>query len=163
MVFSSITFLSIFLPVVFILNLVIRNLKVRNGMLLVASLVFYAYGEPIYVLLMILSGLWNYLLALGIHRAEETRKGRKAFLVAAICLNIGMLVVFKYTGMLVQTFNTLTGLGLPAPAIRLPIGAPASRRSRVTPKLVISRAPTVTVVPLTVNVAIACRSHKMSK
>ena len=122
MVFSSITFLSIFLPVVFILNLVIRNLKVRNGMLLVASLVFYAYGEPIYVLLMILSGLWNYLLALGIHRAEETGKGRKAFLVAAICLNIGMLVVFKYTGMLVQTLNTLTGLGLPVPAIRLPIG-----------------------------------------
>ena len=118
MVFSSITFLSIFLPVVFLLNLVIRNIKVRNGILMVASLVFYAYGEPAYVLLMILNALWNYLLARGIAKG----KGAKGFLVLAVCLNIGTLILFKYTGMLVQTFDALTGLAVPVPQIRLPIG-----------------------------------------
>ena len=118
MVFSSITFLSIFLPVVFLLNLVIRNIKVRNGILMVASLVFYAYGEPAYVLLMILNALWNYLLARGIAKG----KGAKGFLVLAVCLNIGTLILFKYTGMLVRTFDALTGLAVPVPQIRLPIG-----------------------------------------
>ena len=118
MVFSSIAFLSIFLPIVFLLNLVIRNIKFRNAILMVASLVFYAYGEPAYVLLMILSALWNYLLARGIAKG----KGAKGFLVLAVCLNIGTLILFKYTGMLVQTFNTLTGLSIPVPQIRLPIG-----------------------------------------
>ncbi len=80
MVFSSITFLSIFLPVVFLLNLVIRNIKVRNGILMVASLVFYAYGEPAYVLLMILNALWNYLLARGIAKG----KGAKGLLGLAV-------------------------------------------------------------------------------
>ena len=66
MVFSSLEFLCIFLPAVFLLYTVIPFHKVRNGLLIAFSLVFYAYGEPVYVLLMILSSLVNYLCALWI-------------------------------------------------------------------------------------------------
>ena len=59
MVFSSLVFLCIFLPAVFLLYSAIPNLKVRNGLLIVASLVFYAYGEPVYVLLMLFSSVLN--------------------------------------------------------------------------------------------------------
>ena len=60
MVFSSLIFLCIFLPVVYILHLIIPSIRWKNGLLIVTSLLFYAYGEPVYVLLMILSTLINY-------------------------------------------------------------------------------------------------------
>ncbi len=64
MVFSSLTFLCIFLPVVLILDRIFKNIHIKNALLLVASLLFYAYGEPVYVLLMIASALLNYISAL---------------------------------------------------------------------------------------------------
>ncbi|MBQ4186164.1 MAG: MBOAT family protein, partial [Clostridiales bacterium] len=117
MVFSSLVFLCIFFPIVLILHQVIPNRSVRNGLLVAASLLFYAFGEPVYVLLMIGSSLMNYVMALLIDKHRH-----KAWLILAIVLNIGALVVFKYTGFLLENFNALTGLAIPIPLIRLPIG-----------------------------------------
>ena len=120
MVFSSLPFLCIFLPAVFLLYTVIPSLKARNALLIVASLVFYAYGEPVYVLLMIFSSVLNYLCALWV--AKDKRRKNRAALAVAVVINLGMLAVFKYAGMMVTTVNAVTGLTLPVPQIALPIG-----------------------------------------
>ena len=120
MVFSSLVFLCVFLVGVFLLYTVMPSLKVKNALLIIASLGFYAYGEPVYVFLMLLSSVMNYLYALWIARTPE-RKNRLA-VVIAIVANLGLLVIFKYSGMLVETMNALFGFSLPAPQIALPIG-----------------------------------------
>ena len=117
MVFSSLVFLSIFLPAVLILHTVIPHRGIRNVLLLIASLLFYTYGEPVYIILMIVSALLNYLFALLLGRNHS-----KVILVLAVAVNLGLLGVFKYTGFLVSNVNALLGLGLPVPAISLPIG-----------------------------------------
>ena len=117
MVFSSFVFISIFFPVVLILHTVIPNRKARNGLLLVASLLFYAYGEPVYIFLMLASTLLNYLLALLIARGSS-----KWLMVIAVAANLAILGVFKYAGFLVSNLNSILQLSLPVPAISLPIG-----------------------------------------
>ena len=89
MVFSSAVVLFAFLPVVFILHTVIRNTTARNVLLIVASLIFYAWGEPVYVVLLLASILINYLLGRFVW-------GRKPVLVAAVIVNLAFLIVFKY-------------------------------------------------------------------
>lgn len=117
MVFSSLVFLCLFLPVVLILHTVIPNRKFQNGLLLAASLLFYAYGEPVYVFLMLLSALCNYVFAWLLDKYQK-----KIFLVLAVVVNLGLLGVFKYTGFLLSNVNALLGLDLPIPQISLPIG-----------------------------------------
>ena len=117
MVFSSLVFLCIFLPVVLILHSAIPNRKVKNGLLLAASLLFYAYGEPVYILLMVFSALCNYLFALSLGKKQQ-----KAVLALAVLVNLGLLAVFKYTGFVLTSLNDLFGLQIPVPAITLPIG-----------------------------------------
>ena len=73
MVFSSLVFLSVFLPMVFLSCLAVKNVRIQNGILLAASLLFYAYGEPVYVLLMTGSSFVNYLAA----RLMGAKKSRK--------------------------------------------------------------------------------------
>ena len=84
MVFSSLIFLCIFLPVVYILHLVIPSIRWKNALLIIASLLFYAYGEPVYVLLMILSTLINYFGA----RALSAKAHRKLILAVVVVLNL---------------------------------------------------------------------------
>ena len=117
MVFSSLVFVCIFLPVVLILHTVIKNRKAQNGLLLAASLLFYAYGEPVYILLMLLSALLNYLFARLMGKWRT-----KLVLTLAVAVNLGLLGVFKYTGFILTNINAAFGLGLPVPAISLPIG-----------------------------------------
>ena len=119
MVFSSMVFLCIFLPVVFLLHLLLPGIRAKNGMLLLASLIFYAYGEPVYVILMIASAFVNYLSALLIGRKPT---GKKAVMAVNVILNLGVLVLFKYTGFLAESVNTILGTAIPVPSIRLPIG-----------------------------------------
>lgn len=119
MVFSSMVFLCIFLPVVFLLHLLLPGIRAKNGMLLLASLVFYAYGEPVYVILMIASAFVNYLSALLIGKKPA---GKKAVMAVNVILNLGVLVLFKYTGFLAESVNTILGTAIPVPSIRLPIG-----------------------------------------
>lgn len=118
MTFSSVTFLFIFLPVVVILYTIIRQHTLRNVILAAASLVFYAYGEPVAVMIMIISIILNYLFGLG---AATEKYGKPAVLLAAL-LNLGLLLAYKYTGFFVEIFDQITGLAVPVPRIRLPIG-----------------------------------------
>ena len=124
MVFSSPVFLFLFLPVVLgVYFLLPRGL--RNLWLLATSLIFYAWGEPRFVLVMLASIGANYLLALLIARSAGAVR-RRAFLALAVAANIGLLVVFKYADFLVANLNAvleaLRFAPLSLPAIALPIG-----------------------------------------
>ncbi len=119
MVFSSPTFLFLFLPIVFLLSLALRkSIKASNILLLAVSLLFYAWGEPLYVLLMILTTFVNYICALGMGNAKRKR----LMAVLAIIWNIGSLVFFKYTDFLLESVNGVLGTSLPLPGIALPVG-----------------------------------------
>lgn len=124
MVFSSLTFICIFLPVVFLLHLVLPSIGAKNALLIVASLLFYAYGEPVYVLLMIASTLVNWGLGLLVapHNGQAPRAKNNAFLALAVVANLAFLGVFKYADMAVSSLNAVFSLGLPEPSIALPIG-----------------------------------------
>ena len=119
MVFSSLVFLSIFLPAVLILYSLTRSVAIQNMLLLIASLLFYAYGEPVYVILMITTAFFNFLWALLIQNFQARRR---IFLVMAVIENLGFLGVFKYAGFLAESLNALTGLNVPVPQLALPIG-----------------------------------------
>lgn len=121
MVFSSTVFLFLFLPVVFIANKILPE-KARNPLLTAASLFFYAWGEPIYVLLMIASVVINYVFARGIGGRLERNASAKTLIAICVVLNIGMLFVFKYANFFVDNLNGILGLSIPSPSIRLPIG-----------------------------------------
>ena len=120
MVFSSLTFLCIFLPVVLALYYLLPTLRIRNILLIAVSLLFYAYGEPVYVLLMIASIIINYIF--GRLLGTENKKKRQWILAIAVVINIGLLVVFKYLDMMVQTVNQLSGSERPLVGLALPIG-----------------------------------------
>lgn len=119
MVFSSMVFLCVFLPAAFCLHLLLPGMRAKNFLLVVASLVFYAYGEPIYVILLVASSAGNYILA---RLTGECPKIRKLTMTLAVVINLGLLVIFKYSGFLVDTFNSVTGAGIPVPQVRMPIG-----------------------------------------
>lgn len=121
MVFSSVTFLFLFLPVVVLLHLVIPSKTAKNLLLIAASLVFYAWGEGLYVLLMILSVLVNWLFGLAIGRAKSRRAADVAVAVAVV-FNIGMLLAFKYAGFIVSLVNYIPFVNIPVPSVHLPIG-----------------------------------------
>ena len=120
MVFSSLFFLCVFLPIVFVLERLLRSASAKNALLIAASLVFYAYGEPVLVLLMLASTVFNWLMGRMVGLSEGG--SRKAYLAIAVVVNIGLLGVFKYAGMVVSTLNALAGLSIPLPTIPLPLG-----------------------------------------
>ena len=121
MVFSSIVFLFTFLPLVLLLYFLIPR-PAKNIVLLAASLIFYAWGEPVYVFLMLLSILLNYFCGLEIaERAEQGQMARGIFFFS-IAVNLGLLGFFKYAGFLVQMLNGLLHVKLPAPDLDLPVG-----------------------------------------
>lgn len=122
MVFSSSVFLFLFLPAVWILYTLIpeRYLKVKNLILGISSLVFYAFGEPIYIILMLSSILFNYIAAILIDRAGEKRKNWIcAFAVAA---NLLLLGVYKYSPWIVTTINQTLGTAFSVPRFTIPVG-----------------------------------------
>ena len=121
MVFSSLTFLCLFLPIVLLLHTLIRNQTARNAILLVASLVFYAWGEPVWILAMIVSTAVNYVCARWIARTEQTGK-RKIALALGIVISISALLYFKYSAFLVNTVCSLLGLAFRMETPKLPIG-----------------------------------------
>ncbi len=112
-------FLCVFLPAAFCLHLLLPGMRAKNFLLVVASLVFYAYGEPIYVILLVASSAGNYILA---RLTGECPKIRKLTMTLAVVINLGLLVIFKYSGFLVDTFNSVTGAGILVPQVRMPIG-----------------------------------------
>ena len=121
MLFSSPEFLFLYLPITLILYFV-SPLKWRNALLLAVSLVFYGWGEPLYLFLMIFTVLLDYASGLAVSRSK-TAKGKKLVLVAAIALNLGILGFFKYFDFIISLLSALPFMpGLEPVGIKLPIG-----------------------------------------
>ena len=124
MLFSSILFLFWFLPLVLLAYYLIPNrfLNGRNIVLLIASLIFYSWGEPVYVFLMIYSGFFNYFMALEIDAARKKGGTGKKDLVFTVIVNLFILGFFKYFGFVMDQINALTGAHIHYTALALPIG-----------------------------------------
>lgn len=120
MIFSSILFTFGFLPIVIFLYFLAKE-KYRNYILLVASIIFYAYGEPKFILIMICSVIINYWLARAINNSNDML-GRKVLLVIDIALNLSILFVFKYLNFSIGIWNSLLNTSYSTVAIALPIG-----------------------------------------
>jgi len=121
MVFSSFVFLLAFLPIVLLLYYLCPA-RLRNLVLLVFSLVFYAWGEPVYVILMVLSILFNYVSGIDIERNLENPFKAKQSLVIAVAVNLLILGFFKYYGFLIESLNAVLPVELPYKELALPIG-----------------------------------------
>ena len=120
MLFSSIPFLYYFLPAVLIAYFAVPR-KLKNTVLLIASLFFYGWGEPKYLALMVVSILSFYGCGLAIDRAT-TEKQKKLWLAVSVVLGIALLTVFKYADFFLQSFAAVTGLSIPMLRLALPIG-----------------------------------------
>lgn len=118
MVFSSITFLFYFLPIVLAVYYLVPN-KWKNMVLLISSFVFYFYGEPIYVLLMIFSIICTYLFGLLIH---HYKKYSKLFLILFLSISVGLLVYFKYINFIIENINLWLANKIDFIHVALPIG-----------------------------------------
>ena len=121
MTFSSLTFTTLFFPAVLILYFICTDLRWRNGVLLVASLIFYSWGEPIWVLAMIGSTAINYVSAMLIGRASSPGL-RKTALVVGAAASLAVLFYFKYAAFLVNSVTSLFGVSFSIPVLELPIG-----------------------------------------
>ena len=121
MVFSSTTFLFLFLPALLLLYFCRRSIRWRNGILLVFSLIFYSFGEPVWVLGMIGVTLINYFVALKIYRTRR-RRPRKLLLALGVVSSLVLLFYFKYSSFLLNTVYALLGVARTAPERHLPIG-----------------------------------------
>ena len=124
MVFSSLLFLFWFIPIFFAVYYICPA-KWRNAVLFTGSIVFYAWGEPAYLILIFISIFVNYLAGLGIARYSDTGTNsvkRRLVFILALVFDFGMLVVFKYTGFFVQNINGLFGTSIPDPHFTLPLG-----------------------------------------
>ena len=120
MLFSSISFLYFFLPAVLILYAVAPKV-LKNTVLLVSGLVFYAWGEPRYVVIMVISILVGYVFGLLIEKFRG-KKLSKVFMILSVATDLGLLAYFKYADFFIENFNAATGLGIPLLRIALPIG-----------------------------------------
>ena len=123
MIFSSVFFIFVFLPVVLLAYFLVPK-KFKNVVILIASLIFYAWGEPIYIVLMVFSILFNYLSGLEIDDCKErgdVLKGKIAFWMA-VGVNLGILGFFKYAGFVVENLNRILPFDISMPALALPIG-----------------------------------------
>lgn len=122
MVFSSTLFLFAFLPVVLLLYFIAQP-KFQNTILLIASILFYSYGEPKFVFVMLASILLNYCFALLIvYPRHQTVFWRRFWLICAIASNLGLLFLFKYLAFFLNILNTSLHCNLPVPTFQLPIG-----------------------------------------
>ena len=120
MLFSSIPFLYYFLPCVILLYLIAPKC-LKNTVLLLASLVFYAWGEPKYVVLMTVTVLLGYVLGLLIERFKG-KWPAKLFLILSLAVDLGFLAYFKYADFFISNFNAVTGLSVSLLNIALPVG-----------------------------------------
>ncbi len=121
MIFSSVSFLLFFLPIFLVIYYLAPKNSYKNFVLLVASLIFYAWGEPIYILLMIFSSLSDYFHGLFIEKHRDSSLG-KIGLISSIAINIGLLMFFKYGDFLILNLNRVASLELNSLNLPLPIG-----------------------------------------
>ena len=120
MLFSSITFLYVFLPVTLLVYFAVPK-QAKNAVLLIASLLFYFFGEQEYVLLLLLSSVSDYIHGRYIAAHRGTKQAKIA-LVSSIVINLAMLGIFKYLDFFIESINTLLGTSIPLSGLPLPIG-----------------------------------------
>ena len=121
MVFSSLVFLFAFLPITLIIYYLVPG-KAKNIVILISGLIFYAWGEPIYVLAMIASTFIDYTAGRIIDKYDDRPKVRTICLFVSLLMNLGLLGTFKYLGFFIESFNAWFGLSIPNPHLPLPIG-----------------------------------------
>ncbi len=121
MAFSSLFFLCVFLPINIFLYYAINNNAYRNAVLIVSSLAFYAWGEPIWILVLVLNALFNYFVGISIEKKQSNRK-RKGIVALAVIANLFVLGFFKFFGFFTENLNALLGVNIPIISIGLPIG-----------------------------------------
>ncbi len=123
MVFSSLLFLFRFLPFVLLAYYIVPQ-KFRNAVLFFSSLVFYAWGEPIYILLILFSTVLDYCMGqvVAVNREKGNKKGAIAGVTISAIVNLSLLGFFKYAGFFLQIIHTVTGISVPEVHIALPIG-----------------------------------------
>ena len=121
MVFSSQLFLCIFFPLVLILYNLSKNITYKNVILVISSLVFYAWGEPVWVLLLLFSSITDYAFGLIIEK-NQGKVGAKLALLASLCLNLGILMTFKYADFFIDNINVLFKTNISSPGFSLPLG-----------------------------------------
>lgn len=121
MVFSNTLFLYLFLPINLILYYAVKSRKWKNFILIIFSLAFYAWGEPVWIFLLIFSSLVDYGHGLFIEKHRGTKLA-KIGLLSSICINLGLLITFKYSAFLYENLNTIFNLSLEIPKFSLPIG-----------------------------------------
>ena len=113
MVFSSLAFLLYFFPIVLLFNFIRKDIKWKNGVLLVTSLFFYAWGEPIWIIAMIASTLVNYYAARRIAKSKK-QKERRMWMILGVSVSAAFLFIFKYAAFIINST-----FGLISPSLRL--------------------------------------------
>ncbi len=120
MVFSSLTFMYFFMPAVLIVYM-LASKKFKNLVLLIAGLLFYAWGEPVYIWVMIVSSFVDFYAGIFMGRTRNESR-RKVALIFSMVVDLGFLFVFKYSGFVVNSINSLAGTSFDVPDLPLPIG-----------------------------------------
>ncbi|MBR1724261.1 MAG: MBOAT family protein [Ruminococcus sp.] len=121
MVFADELFLFLFMPACLLAYFLMPKIQMKNNVLIIFSLLFYAWGEQGYLLLLIFSSLINYAAGLLLEKHRDTKKGSR-YLALALVINIGTLAVFKYSGFFIENLNLIPGLNIPVPHMHMPIG-----------------------------------------
>ncbi len=122
MVFSNLLFVFCFLPLNLLFYFIAPNIKAKNAVMLVFSLIFYAWGEPLYILLMLGMTFIDWLLVLKIQKNEGIYKRRRFLLFAVVGIDLLLLAIFKYGSFIMSNLNLVTGFPKTIPSIALPIG-----------------------------------------
>ena len=121
MVFSSIVFLYIFLPLMLLLYFIVPS-KLKNAIMILASLVFFAWGEIRYIFIMLVLAVMDFICGKQITKYQNNKKKKIIFLMINVVVNLGILFFFKYADFIITNINNLTGLSIPLLNIPLPIG-----------------------------------------
>lgn len=121
MIFADLFFIYFFLPLCLTMYFLTKKTKYRNRVLIGFSLVFYAWGEPVWVFILLLSSVINYYAALAIDKAKNTPRARMLMALVTVW-DLGVLFCFKYIGFFVSNLDSWFGLNIPVPKVALPIG-----------------------------------------
>lgn len=121
MVFASLYFLLIFFPISLLVYLLCPNIGMKNLVLIFFSILFYSWGEPVWVFLLLFTTLIDFQMAKLIEKYIDNSKA-KLFLWISIGLSLGSLIFFKYSGFIVENVSFFTGINIQCPKVDLPIG-----------------------------------------
>lgn len=121
MVFSNTLFIYLFLPLNLLIYFLVKDIKAKNITLLVFSLIFYSWGEPKWIILLLFTSIINYYAGIFIEKNKDTKKSKK-WLICSIIINLCSLLIFKYTAFIFENINELFNLAIKIPDIPFPLG-----------------------------------------